>query len=297
MTVPNVTADLPATISAEYTAAGCTFTDTLDITIVDGVVATEVTIDNQDANTSQTGTWKVSGGVDPWGTDSVYNKTAGDTCSFYTDLAGVPYAVYMRWTGWSSRRSSVPVEISANNALLETVTVNQRLNPSMWNLLGIYTLGPNTEMAITSLGGGSTNADAVKFTPVATLTEIIVDNGGVGTSSTGSWKVSKGANSYGPNSLWSRSVEGRYTYHIANLTGTFDVYAWWTEYPSRPTSAPIEIWDGDTLLQTVNVDQLANGGQWNLLSSGVTFSTDVRIVIVSENADFSTNADAIRLVP
>ncbi len=296
LTVPDVTADLPATISAEYMAGGYTYTDTLAITIVDGVAATEVIVDNRDANTSQTGDWPVSGGADPWPTDSVYSRAAGDTFTFTADLAGVPYAVYARWTDWSSRRSSVPIRIMSG-ATDETVNVSQRQNPSMWNLLGIYTLGPNTEVTITSLGGGSTNADAVKFTPVTMLTEIIVDNGDVGTSSTGSWKVSRGANPYGSNSLWSRSVEGRYTYHIANLTGTFDVYAWWTEWPSRPTSAPIEIWDGGTLLQTVNVDQLANGGQWNLLGSGVTFSTDVRIVIVSENADFSTNADAIRLVP
>jgi hypothetical protein len=133
--------------------------------------------------------------------------------------------------------------------------------------------------------------------PVSMLTEIIVDNGDPGTSATaGTWGASKGADSYGSNSLWSRSVNGMYTCEV-DVTGTFDVYAWWTEWPSRSTSVPIEIRDGGALLETVNVNQLANGGRWNLLSSSVTFASSARIVIVSETADFSTNADAIKLVP
>ena len=98
------------------------------------------------------------------------------------------------------------------------------------------------------------------------------------------------------NSLWSKTVGGEYNYQV-NIGGTFDVYAWWTEWPSRSTSVPIQIRDTSGLISTVGVDQQVNGGQWNLIDSNVTFADLVRITIVSTTADDSTNADAIRLVP
>ena len=297
LTVPDVTADLPATITAEYTAGGCTYTDTLDITITDGYTATEVIIDNLDAGATPTGTWPVSGGANPYATNSVYSKTNGDTFSFRTDLAGAPYAVYMRWTGWPSRRTSVPVDISTGGSPVGAVTVNQRQNPSMWNLLGIYTLGPNTEVTVTSLdSGGSTNADAVKFTPVSMLTEIIVDNGDPGASATGTWGVSGGANPVGSDSLWSKTVGATYNYHI-DATGTFDVYASWTSWPSRFNAVPYEINDGVSPEGTFPMNQQLDGGSWNLVAPGVVFGNSVDITIHSTTAAFSTNADAIRLVP
>ena len=296
LTTPAIDGHNFVTIMAEYSDGAVTRYDERTVRVIDLDSAMEVIVDNRDPGASQTGTWPVSGGADPWESDSVYSSTGGNTFTFGADLVPMAYAVYARWTGWSSRRTSVPIRIMSG-ATDETVTVNQQQNPSQWNLLGFYTLGPNTEVTIQSLGGGSTNADAVKFTPVSLLTEIIVDNGDPGTSATaGTWSVSGGADPYGSNSLWSRSVDGMYTYEV-DITGTFDVYAWWTEWPSRSTSVPIEIRDGGVLLETVDVNQLVNGGQWNLLSSSVTFSNSARIVIVSETADFSTNTDAIKLVP
>ena len=265
--------------------------------IVDGNPAVEVIVDNTDPNNATpTDHWYVSSGEDPYLDNSLYSRGTGDTFTFEADLATAPYAVYLYWTGWPTRNTSVPVRITDGSTDV-TVLVNQRINFAQWNFIGFFDLSGETEVIITSLGGGSTNADAVKFTPVTELTDIIVDNGLPATSSTGTWSVSSGANPHCTGSLWSRSVNGKYTYHIANLTGTFDVYAWWTEYSSRSTSVPIQIWDGGSLVQMVNVNQLTDGGQWNLLSSAVNFSTDVRIVIISEDSDFSTNADAIKLVP
>ncbi len=297
LTTPPLNQHVYITVMAEYGEDGIVKRDRKSVFVIDLDSPREIIVDNLDAGASFTGTWPVSGAANPYATNSVYSKTNGNTFTFTADLVGVPYAVYARCTAWSSRRSSVPIDISTGGALVDTVTVNQRTNPSRWNLLGFYTLGPNTQVKIRALGGGSTNADAVKFMPVSMLTEIIVDNGDPGTSATaGSWGTSKGADSYGSNSLWSRSVDGMYTYEV-DVTGTFDVYAWWTEWPSRSTSVPIEIRDGGTFVETVNVNQIANGGRWNLLSSSVTFSNSARIVIVSETAGFSTNADAIKLVP
>jgi hyaluronate lyase len=56
------------------------------------------------------------------------------------------------------------------------------------------------------------------------------------------------------------------------IPGTCEVYLWWTEYASRPTSVPVDIVHaGGTT--TVYVNQRTNGGQWN--SVGVyTFGTN-----------------------
>jgi hypothetical protein len=178
---------------------------------------------------------------------------------------------------------------------VDTVTVNQRTNPSQWNLLGIYTLGANTDVTITSLGGGSTSADAVRFTPVSLLTELVMDNDDPVATGAGSWRTSGGANPYGSRSVWSRDIGDTFTYEVP-LTGTFTIQGWWTEWPSRYDQVPIEIWDGGTLLTTIDVNQLADGGQWNTLTTQ-TFAGSVKIVVVSETTASSTNADAIRLVP
>ena len=76
---------------------------------------------------------------------------------------------------------------------------------------------------------------------------------------------------------------------------SFQVSLWWTEYSSRSTSVPVRIYDGTTLLDTVRVDQRANGGKWNVLGT-YNFSNKPKIAVVSEGNDFSTCADAVRLV-
>jgi hypothetical protein len=58
---------------------------------------------------------------------------------------------------------------------------------------------------------------------------------------------------------------------------------------------PVQIYDGTTLLATVNVDQTRSGGQWNLLGS-YTFSGAARVVIVSASSTKTTCADAVRFL-
>jgi len=70
--------------------------------------------------------------------------------------------------------------------------------------------------------------------------EVIIDNGDAGTSSTGRWYVSIGANPYGNNSLYSMYWDARYTFEAA-LHGYSEVSLWWTYLESRCTSVPVEI--------------------------------------------------------
>ena len=70
---------------------------------------------------------------------------------------------------------------------------------------------------------------------------------------------------------------------------------WWTEWSSRLTDVPVEIYDGAILIDFIKVNQQLNGGKWNLLGT-YGFSGKARVVIVSEGGG-STSADAVRIVP
>jgi hypothetical protein len=87
-------------------------------------------------------------------------------------------------------------------------------------------------------------------------------------------------------------VGSTYTFQ-AERSGRQEVYLWWTQYANRSGSVPVRIYDGSTLLATVNVDQRVNGGQWNLLGS-YTFSGVARVVVASTSKTLTTCADAVR---
>ena len=123
---------------------------------------------------------------------------------------------------------------------------------------------------------------------------LIIDNGEPGTLPDGKWYLSHGTNPYGNSSLYSRAYDATYTFE-ASLSGSYEVSLWWTERPSRRTVVPVEIYDGYTLLDIIEINQKANGGKWNLLGT-YEFSDTASVVIVSEG-DGSTCADAVRFIP
>jgi hypothetical protein len=130
--------------------------------------------------------------------------------------------------------------------------------------------------------------------PPEPLDEIIIDNGDDGTSFTGTWRISGCPNPYSDNSIYSTSGGSRYTYEAA-LEGSYVVSLWWTEHPTnRCSGVPVEIYDGNTLLETIKVNQQTNGGQWNEVSE-YSFNGSARLVIVSEGG-CSTAADAVEFV-
>ena len=129
--------------------------------------------------------------------------------------------------------------------------------------------------------------------PIDIPPQIISDNGDAGASYTGTWKVSSGANPYGDRSLYSNEVNATYTFE-AGLVGSYEVSLWWTYWSNRCTSVPVEIYDGETLLDTVEVNQKANAGKWNPLGTYV-FSGTARVVIISEGG-CTTSADAVKFL-
>ncbi len=253
-----------------------------------------VIVDNDDPGASSTGRWKTSGGKKPYGANSLWSRDGDATFTFNANLTPDRYAVFMCWTLWPSRMTDVPVEIRDAGTLIDTVSVNQKLTGGQWNLLGIYTLSETASVTIISQGPGSTNADAVRFVPMSKLDELVIDNGAPGTFSMGPWKTSGGVKPYGRNSLWSRDAGASYTWS-SPLTGTFDVYIWWTLWPSRMTDVPVEVYDGQALLETVYADQQTAGAQWNHVGT-YTFNEGAAVTVISEGPG-STNADAVRFVP
>jgi hypothetical protein len=124
------------------------------------------------------------------------------------------------------------------------------------------------------------------------VTELIVDDTDASTSFTGRWEAL----------LWGEPVQwrarctprrsgARFTF-AADIAGTSRVSLWWTTTRTRLSDVPVEIYDGDTKLATVTVNQLLDSGKWNDLGS-YTFSGKARVVVVSLGGG-STSADAVK---
>lgn len=298
LTAGSVDADTPAVVSAQYTLNYAVVNDTHNITVLNGGggVPVEVIVDNLDAGASSVGVWLASGAGGFYATDSVWANDAGDSFTFSANLVpGVTYQVYEWHTQYASRYTAVPHQIFDGATLLATVNVDQQVNGGGWNLLGAYTFNGPASVTILATPGFSSCADAIRFVPVTTPVEVIVDNGDASTSSVGTWLASGASGFYGTNSVWANDTGETFTFNANLMAGTYDVYEWHTAYSNRNSAAPHQIYDGGTLLGTVNVDQLVNGGQWNLLGQ-YTFTGPGSVTILASPGS-TTNADAVRFVP
>ena len=126
----------------------------------------DIIVDNDAAGTSYSGgVWGYSSGASPYNGSSRAESRSGATYTFQAALTG-DQTVSLWWTWWSSRCSSVPVDIYDGTQLLATVPVNQQqLNlAGQWNVLGTYAFSGTARVVIRAQNGCSANADAVKFT-------------------------------------------------------------------------------------------------------------------------------------
>ena len=300
LTAGLVAADTPAVVSAQYTLNGTIVNDTHNITVLNsGGAPVEVIVDNLGATTSSVGVWLPSGASGYWATNSVWANDAGDSFTFTANLMpGIAYQVYEWHTVWPSRYTAVPHQIRSGATLLGTTNVNQQINGGQWNLLGTYTFNGPASVTVLATPGFSSCADAVRFVPVTTPVEVIVDNLDTDTSSVGVWLPSGASGFWATNSVWANDAGDSFTF-IANLMLmpgiTYQVYEWHTVFSNRNTAAPYEIRSGATLLATVNVNQQLNGSQWNIV--GTYAFTDTASVTILASPGSSTNADAVRFVP
>ncbi|MCP5002588.1 MAG: hypothetical protein GY941_01355 [Planctomycetes bacterium] len=257
-------------------------------------------MDNGSQWASSTTTWKPSGGPNPYGGSSLYRKSSGSYDYDASDVNGSK-EVSLWWTQYPSRCNIVPVDIYDGSTLIDTVYVNHQANGGKWNPLGTYSFSGTVKVAVNSKDGCSTSADAVKIidppqdTPATPLPQDgIMDNGSQWTPSTTTWRQSGGPNPYGGGSLY-RKGDGSYDYEASDVNGSKEVSLWWTQYPSRCSIVPVDIYDGSTLIDTVYVNHQANGGKWNPLGS-YSFNGTVKVAINSQ-AGCSTSADAVKIEP
>ncbi len=269
----------------------------------DGTAAggTELIIDNKDPETTAVGSWPASNGPNPFEGESVFSKSTSGTFTFQADVSG-PQEVYLWWTEYSNRNTKVPVRIYDGTTLIDTINVDQTKNGGKWYLLGSYTFSGSARVMVMSTSKTYTTcADAVRFIsgsepdPVPeTAEEMIIDNNDPETTAVGSWPASNGPNSFEGESVYCKTTSGTFTFQ-ADVSGLQKVYLWWTEYSNRSTKVPVRIYDGTTLIATVNVDQTKNGGKWYLLGS-YTFSGPARVMIMSTSKTYTTCADAVRFI-
>ena len=260
---------------------------------------TSFVIDDGTPGTSYIGAWSASLGASPYGLGSLYAKSAGNTYTFARPLAsGGTYDVYAWWTQWPSRDTAAIYRITHSSGSAD-VKVNQQVGGGQWNRLGRYTFGKTVEVKVVVPGAASVCADAVRFVPVTSTPEptpageVIVDNGGKGTSAVGAWGASTAPNPYGVSSLYAKGT-GYYAYDVSlPAQGRYGVFAWYTQWSSRESAVPYEIsHSGGTA--TVTVDQRSGGGQWRLLGD-YTFGSTTKIVVRVVDAD-TVCADAVRFL-
>lgn len=270
-----------------------------------------VIVDNaQTADVSVIGSWNVST-VTPgyYGSNYIHDNNTGKgskAVMFLPDLpASGDYLVYARWIADPNRATNVPVDIVSSGNLTSTVTVNQQLNGSAWNLLGLYDLSASTaEVTIRNTGtNGYVLADAVQFVPVASVGGSTVDNAtAAATVVTGSWPTSSATSGYLGSNYAHDGNTGKgskvfgFKPAIAS-TGGYRVYARWTAEVNRATNVPVDIVTSSGAVSTVTVNQQTNGGRWNLLGTYTLAAANAQVKFRTTGTTGYVVADGVCVVP
>jgi hypothetical protein len=130
--------------------------------------ATALIIDNGAPETSFTGTWTVSTGPSPYGTNSLYGAGSGtDTYRWTPTIATArQYDVSVWWTSLASRSTSVRY-IVKHSAGTFTTTRSQRVGGGQWQLLGTFQFNAGTGgyIEVSDVNGPQASADAVRLVP------------------------------------------------------------------------------------------------------------------------------------
>ncbi|MDI6827084.1 MAG: carboxypeptidase regulatory-like domain-containing protein, partial [Armatimonadota bacterium] len=145
---------------------------------------------------------------------------------------------------------------------------------------GTYTVtasanGYNSASANVTIVAGQVKTVDFTLTPSGGANEIIIDNSDSGFSCSSNWSTGTSAtDKYGTNYRYrntqATSDPATWTPNIPT-SGTWAVYAWWSQGTNRSSSAPYIVYysGGST---TIYKNQQSSGGQWNLLTTQ-TFGT------------------------
>jgi hypothetical protein len=157
-------------------------------------------------------------------------------------------------------------------------------------------------------GANDTNNVTASAQSVLVSGPVIVDNGSPGYSEAGGPWLTESVPSYGGSERYtasSGSGSSTATWQVTGLpAGQYQVQASWHPYPNESTNAPYVIYDGNTLLQTVLVNQTqpANGGSYGgvpfqLLATVTVNSGTLRVVLNNSGNGTYVVADGVRVAP
>ncbi len=294
----------------------------------------EMICNNGDSCTSYTGTWRVSAGTDPYADNSYYGKNGATySWSFQIPLAG-DYDLHMWWTEYASRCTDCPVILECSGDTMDTFTLNQQEYGGQWNAVSPFyaEAGEQCTVTIEAVSSDSTCADAVRLIYIgetdqcgnstmepgeecdgsddsncpglchadctcASLPDLICNNGDGCTSYTGTWRVSGGEDPYGDNSYYGKNGATYSWSFLMPLAADYDLYMWWTEYPSRCTDCPVTLKCSGEVVDTFTLNQLQNGGQWNWLGRYYANTQEECSLTIQAVGSDSTCADAVRFDP
>lgn len=271
---------------------------------------TEIIVDNVDA--TFTGTWSTGSGGYNGNYRYIYNgnTTATSSATFTPTLAAGRYDVYVYYPSHNSATTSAPFTIYSKDGS-QTVSVNQSTNTGTWVKIGSnirFDSGTGGYVKLTIYTGETRRtkyvlADAVKFVYVGELgpADLIVNNGDIGTSYTGTWTEGTYGSGYSDDYVFAdcaSSVTATYKWvPTVPQTALFDVYCYYTSGGNRATDASYTINHADGT-KTVSVNQQVDGAQWVLLSSGLKFNAGTAGYVTLNNKATGNVviADAIRWV-
>jgi uncharacterized repeat protein (TIGR03803 family) len=208
-----------------------------------------------------------------------------------TALAPGAYNLEVDWTAYSNRATNAVYQIFDGATLLAAVQVNQQLAPTSgavvnnvaFQNLGRFTINSGiVSVVLSDNANGFVIADAMLI-QVATG-PVLVDNGHYGFSTTGSgWISFNDPKAYNGNERYAAPGTGANTatWQASSLpAGAYNVEVDWTAFPNRATNATYQVFDGASLLGTVQVNQQATpaGGA---TVNGITFQSLGRFIITS----------------
>ena len=178
------------------------------------------------------------------------------TWSFNVATAG-SYEVYARWTAHPNRASDATYTINHASGT-SSISVNQRQNGGDWQLLGSYSFNAGTAtVELTDQANGYVIADAVMLVPPGAPPNQVV---------------------------WDPQLAA---------AGEYEIYANWTAHPNRATDATYTVNHAAGIVG-IDVNQEANGGTWNLLTTLILDENST--ISLTDQANGYVIADAIRLV-
>ncbi len=283
-----------------------------------------VIIDNGDLGYSEVGTWITGGMAGGFNDDYRFSApgTGSDVATWeFTDLPSGLYRVSATWLAHTNRATNAPYTIFDGSTLLDSVQVNQRLVPGDfvdegvgWKDLGTsFSVTSNSlTVQLTDAANDYVIADAIQIARVGDLPEEpeeidtwILDDGDLGYLEAGSWTTGGMAGGYNGDYRYSAAGDGSAVaeWKFTGVpSGSYRVSATWLAHTNRATDAPYTIFDDNTPLDSVQVNQqlvpgdfVDEGVGWQDLGGPHEIASGTLTVQLTDLADNFVIADAIRI--